>query len=121
MNKMPEVLAYTLSPFSFSMSQPQLNKHTAKQHNTKQANWLLCILRFCGRLPGFLNLSHRMHDGLAGHSRHENHHDDTHHKSANDHQIVQVGSSYIAASQPSCVLADVPEVNLDYQVWRKRQ
>jgi len=66
--------------------------------------------------PGFLSLSHGLHDGLAGHSRHENHHGDTHRESANNRQSVQVGGSCIAAGQPDRVLADVSEVNLDCQV-----
>jgi hypothetical protein len=84
-------------------------------------NYVEVISLTAGRPPGFLGLSHGLHDGLAGHSRHENHHGDTHRESANDHQIVQVGGACIAAGQPGCVFSDVPEVNLDYQVGCERQ
>jgi hypothetical protein len=51
-------------------------------------NYVEVISLTAGRPPGFLSLSHGLHDGLAGHSRHENHHGDTHPESANDRQIV---------------------------------
>ena len=68
-------------------------------------NYVEVISLTAGRPPGFLGLSHGLHDGLAGHSRHENHHGDTHRESANDRQIVQVGGACIAADQPGCVFA----------------
>jgi len=66
------------------------------------------------RVIGF-SFSHGTREGLAGHSRHQNHYDNTDHESAKDYQVVQVGRVHITAGQPGCVPAGVPEVDLDQQ------